>query len=347
MARVDRLKQRLLKELVDQNVELVTGTPRRKLLKRRRRLRLGSSLLGLALLPVALLASSRLFAPDLAPVAVATREPGPARAELAGAQGGEGAEPVRKAAPRPIDPSVFPLAVRRIAIDPGHGGSAVGTRSSSGLFEKDMTLDIAQRVRRLLEASSFEVVMTRQDDRAVSLRDRARIANEARADLFVSIHLNWIAGGNTRGVETYYLGPTDDPELDRLAALENRDSGYAVADFRRLLDQVYADARQGSSRQLAEAIDASLYRSLSRLPTGQTASGDGAALSDRGVKTAPFLVLVSTEMPAVLAEVSSLSNATEAELLTKPLYRQYIAEALARGVRRYALAAESAPEKGI
>ena len=345
MARVDRLKQRLLKELVDQNVELVSGAPQRKLLKRRRRLRLGSSLLGLALLPVALLGSSRLFAPDLAPAAEATPA-APVRAELRGPKAREGAGAVRKAAPRPIDPSVFPLAVRRIAIDPGHGGAAVGTRSSSGLFEKDMTLDIARRVRRLLEASSFEVVMTREDDRAVSLRDRARIANEARADLFVSIHLNWIEGDNRRGVETYYLGPTDDPELDRLAALENRDSGYAVADFRRLLDQVYADARQGSSRQLAEAIDGSLFRSLSRLPA-RLPTEEGAALADRGVKTAPFLVLVSTEMPAVLAEVSSLSSPAEAELLTKPLYRQYIAEALARGVRRYALAAESAPEKGI
>ncbi len=338
MARVDRLKQRLLRELVDQNVELVRGTPH-KTLKRSRRLRLGSSLLALALLPVALLASSRLFAPALMPVAptasVAMSAPGDVP---------EVAENVRKSAPRPIDPSVFPLAVRKIAIDPGHGGSSVGTRAATGLYEKDVTLDIGRRLERLLAASSFEVVMTRQDDRAVSLRDRARIANQARADLFVSIHLNWIAGGNTRGVETYYLGPTDDPELDRLAALENRDSGYAVADFRRLLDQVYAGARQGSSRRLAESIDASLFSSLSRASAAVGASGGG--LSDRGVKTAPFLVLVSTEMPAVLAEVSSLSNPTEAELLAKPLYRQYIAEALARGVRRYALAAESATEKG-
>lgn len=341
MARVDRLKQRLLRELVDQNVELVQGMPR-KTLKRRRRLRLGSSLLGLSLLPVALLASSRLFAPDLSSIATSA----PVRSGPSPPASSPSAEELRLAAPRPIDPSVFPLAVRRIAIDPGHGGFSVGTRAASGLYEKDVTLDIARRVQRLLEASAFEVVMTRNDDQAVSLRDRARIANEARADLFVSIHLNWISSGNTRGVETYCLGPTDDPELDRLAALENRDSGYAVADFRRLLDQVYADARQGSSRRLAESIDGSLFRSLSKLPARE-ASTSGAAVADRGVKTAPFLVLVSTEMPAVLAEVSSLSNATEAELLTKPLYRQYIAEALARGVRRYALAVESAPEKGI
>jgi len=346
MARVDRLKQRLLRELVDQNVELVQGMPR-KTLKRRRRLRLGSSLLGLALLPVALLASSRLFAPGLSPIeAPVSPAAAPTRTGPAEPANLPSTEAPRKAAPRPIDPSVFPLAVRRIAIDPGHGGFSVGTRAASGLYEKDVTLDIARRVQRLLEASSFEVVMTRTDDRAISLRDRARIANDARADLFVSIHLNWISVGNTRGVETYYLGPTDDPELDRLAALENRDSGYAVADFRRLLDQVYADARQGSSRRLAESIDGALFRSLSRLPAREP-TANGAAVADRGVKTAPFLVLVSTEMPAVLAEVSCLSNATEAELLTKPLYRQYIAEALARGVRRYALAAESAPEKGI
>ncbi len=344
MARVDRLKQRLLRELVEQNVELVAGLPR-KTLKRRRRLRLGSSLLGLALLPVALLASSRLFAPALGPVAPPVDGSAASRVSNPGRTEGREIPEARLAAPRPIDPSVFPLAVRRIAIDPGHGGAAVGTRAASGLYEKDITLDIARRVRRLLEEASFEVVMTREEDRAVSLRERARIANEAQSDLFVSIHLNWIAGGNTRGVETYYLGPTDDPELDRLAALENRDSGYAVADFRRLLDQVYAGARLDSSRRLAESIDGSLFRSLSRLPSHLPTSG-GSEIADRGVKTAPFLVLVSTEMPAVLAEVSCLSNETEAELLTKPLYRQYIAEALARGVRRYALAAESAPEKG-
>ncbi len=340
MARVDRLKQRLLHELVEQNLELMRGLPRRTL-KRRRRFRLGGSMLALALLPVALLASSRLFAPKEASAPTALRPAVPSSVKARPV-----VEPVRLAAPQPIDPLVFPLAVRKIAIDPGHGGTAVGTRAASGLFEKDMTLDIARRLARLLEASSFEVVMTRDDDRAVSLRERARIANDARADLFVSIHLNWIAGGNTRGVETYYLGPTDDPELNRLAALENRDSGYAVADFRRLLDQVYADARQGSSRRLAEAIGRSLFRSLSSLPALLSSPGR-AGIADRGVKTAPFLVLVSTDMPAVLAEVSCLSDETEAELLTRPLYRQYIAEALARGVRRYALAAESAPEKGI
>ncbi|MEP7011091.1 MAG: hypothetical protein ABJC13_12270, partial [Acidobacteriota bacterium] len=141
MARVDRLKQRLLRELVDQNVELVQGMPR-KTLKRRRRLRLGSSLLGLSLLPVALLASSRLFAPDLSSIATSA----PVRSGPSPPASSPSAEELRLAAPRPIDPSVFPLAVRRIAIDPGHGGFSVGTRAASGLYEKDVTLDIARRV---------------------------------------------------------------------------------------------------------------------------------------------------------------------------------------------------------
>src|SRR6185295_5758428 len=259
--------------LVAQNVDLVRGTPDRHL-KQRRRFRLGSSLLALTLLPMAVLGSSRLWAPAFQPV------PEPASA----------ARPVARAvsspppssflpAPRPIDPSVFPLAVHRIAIDAGHGGKSGGTRAPSGLTEQEVTLDIARRLKRHLEGASFEVVMTRDQDREVSLKDRARIANQARSDLFLSIHLNWIAGGNTRGVETYYLGPTDDPELSRLAALENRESGYSVADFRRLLDGVYADAREGSSRRFAESINGSLFRSLTSVDHG---------IANRGVKTAPF-----------------------------------------------------------
>jgi N-acetylmuramoyl-L-alanine amidase len=181
--------------------------------------------------------------------------------------------------------------------------------------------------------------MTRQEDRSLSLEDRGLAANRAGADIFVSIHLNWIDDRKTRGIETYYLGPTDDPFLTRLAADENRESGYSLADMRRLLDRIYAGVRQEKSKRLAETVQSSLFGSLGKVSPG---------LQNRGVKAAPFIVLLTTEMPAILAEVSCLSNEDEAELLTQPQYRQTIAEALAAGVRSYADTVEGQPgKKGI
>ncbi|MCB1054353.1 MAG: N-acetylmuramoyl-L-alanine amidase, partial [Acidobacteria bacterium] len=146
-------------------------------------------------------------------------------------------------------------------------------------------------------------------------------------DIFVSIHVNWIEQREIRGVETYFLGATDDPYLRAIAAAENKDSGYSLADFRSIMEGVYAGVRQDESRRLAQAVQRQLFASL---------KGVNPALRNRGVKTAPFVVLVSSEMPAVLVEVSCLSNDEEAALLTKPLYREYIARALSSGIRDYA-----------
>lgn len=230
-------------------------------------------------------------------------------------------------APRPLDRSVFPLAVRKVVIDPGHGGENVGTEARGGVLEKTLALDISKRLRELLVESSYEVAMTRDGDEFVSLDDRAALANESGGDIFVSIHLNWIEERQVRGVETYFLGATDDPYLNALAARENRDSGYSVNDFRRLLERVFADVRQGESERLAREVQRGLYDHLRKV---------NPQVKDRGVKKAPFVVLTSTEMPAILAEVSCLSNEKEARLLTSPGYRQYIAEALFSGIDTYA-----------
>jgi N-acetylmuramoyl-L-alanine amidase len=329
-----RLKRRLLRDLVQENLDLIEGRLPRNL---KRRKGISPRVLLLGLLSVGLAGSTRLVpspagSPQATPVGLAaalgarvvpaTAPPAPAVESLA--------------APTPVNAAVFPLAVRRIALDPGHGGDSLGTRAPLGLIEKELTLDIAERLRKLLEAHNFQVLMTREGDRTVSLEDRGRAANHAGADIFVSIHLNWIDNPAARGVETYYLGPTDDPFLTRLAAEENRESGYSMADMRRLLDRIYADVRQGQSRRLAEVVQASLFRSIGKVNPG---------IENRGIKAAPFIVLLATEMPAILAEVSCLSNEDEAELLTKPLYRQYIAEALAAGIRSYADGVEG--EKGI
>jgi len=222
---------------------------------------------------------------------------------------------------------VLPLTVQRIVLDPGHGGGDLGTRTSLGLTEKEVTLDLALRVGALLSADGYDVGYTRRDDRRVSLRDRAATANGRHADLFVSIHVNWLEDGRAnRGIETYYLGPTDDPFLVRLASDENRESGYSLADTRRLLDSIYADLRQQQSRAFASAVQRHIVRAARSL---------GPEVRDRGVKSAPFLVLVGTEMPAILAEVASLSSLAEARQLVRDDYRERLAVALRDGIRAY------------
>ena len=229
--------------------------------------------------------------------------------------------------PRRLDRAVLPLAVRRVVLDPGHGGVQSGAISDSGVAEKEITLDIAFRLRHLLKDRLFEVLMTRETDVTLSLGERVTFANEKRADLFVSIHVNWLPHRATRPLETYHVGPTDDPIALRLVGTENRDSGYSLAAYRGLLERIYLDTRRDESRALAATINAELYRSLKEV---------NPALENRGVKMAPFAVLVGTAMPAVLVEVSCLSNEADVSLLTKADYRERIAQALLRGIRSYA-----------
>jgi N-acetylmuramoyl-L-alanine amidase len=233
--------------------------------------------------------------------------------------------------PDSLVPEVIPLSVSRIVVDPGHGGGDGGTSLRYGLLEKDLTLDISLRLAELLRNASLDVILTRDSDVAVSLKERVAIANQARADLFFSIHVNWLPDRTARGIETYYLGPTDDPFLSRLAAAENRSSGYSVADYRRLLEGIYADIRQSESRRLAQAVQVALHRSLLE---------ENPEIVSRGVMMAPFVVLVATEMPAILVEVACLSNDREARLLAIPRYRERIADALFEGLTTYASAAK-------
>lgn len=336
MANVDRIKRQLLRDLVQQNVELAEGRLPKTLRRGRRwppSLRVAAAAaLSLALLGSSGLIASRHQAPESSPAS--PPRPSPVRrAPTAGAP----SPAAFTSAPQAVDAAVFPLAVRKVVIDAGHGGTSTGTRTPEGTLEKDLTLDIAERLQRLLAGQAFQVVMTREADRDVSLKERGGLANRAQADIFVSIHLNWIANRRSGGLETYYMGPTDDPELTRLVASENRESGYSLADMRRLLDRIYAGVRQEKSKKLAETVQGALFQTLGKV---------SPAIENRGVKTAPFIVLLTTDMPAILAEVSSLSNADEARLLTKPLYRQSIAEALAQGIRAYAASVEG-PELNV
>jgi len=169
------------------------------------------------------------------------------------------------------------------------------------------------------------------------LDKRVAFANENKADLFVSIHVNWMEPHTIRALETYYVGPTDDPAALKLASRENKDSGYSLSDYKKILDKIYVDARRGESRTLARNVQSQLFRAL---------KPDNPELESRGVKTAPFVVLIGTQMPAILVEVACLSNEEEAELLTKEDYRENIAVALARGIRSYANSLIVADTKG-
>ena len=238
--------------------------------------------------------------------------------------------------PRRLDRAVFPLSVKRIVLDPGHGGTQHGAISDSGVSEKDITLDIALRLRQLLKDGVFDVLMTRETDVSLSLEQRIAVANAKRGDLFVSIHVNWIPRRQVRPLETYYVGPTDDPGTLRLARTENRDSRHSLAAYRGLLERIYLDTRRDESHALAKAINTELYRSLKDV---------NPELENRGVKMAPFAVLVGTEMPAILVEVSCLSNEADVGLLTTADYREKIAGALLRGIRSYARELDGAGRK--
>lgn len=333
MSQTSSLKRQLLRQAVADNISTRRGepSPRRSNTPRKRhrspwRLILSSLLIvaGTALV---------LF---LRRAPTAQANPPDPETRLASAMAKEPLREVTYSAPQPIDSDVFPLEVRRIVLDPGHGGSDFGTVDHE-MVEKEITLDIAERLARLLRQDGFLVDLTRRDDRKLSLRQRAEIANSLHSDLFVSIHVNWMSQRKVRGVETYFLGATDDPDLKEMVRRENRESGYSLADMKMLLEGIYTGVRRDASRQLASRVQRTLFDSLRQV---------NPELKNRGVKTAPFVVLVSTEMPAILAEVSCLSNREEARLLSRPLYRDHIAEALFRGIRGYADDVHQTEEKG-
>ncbi|MGH9380784.1 MAG: N-acetylmuramoyl-L-alanine amidase family protein [Thermoanaerobaculia bacterium] len=330
MGRVTRVKRRLLRQVVEENVSLVEGrrwSSREPRVHRRLRAAVyaGAPLALLLLTYVAgrSAARGRSDADAPAPLDAAVTP----SATLAAPAGVPVAADVRSfAVPEPIAREVLPLTVRRVVLDPGHGGDNEGTATRDGLLEKRLTLDIARRLRRLLEVAAFEVVMTRTQDLALSLAERGELANRRQGDIFVSIHVNWLGDPEARGVETFYLGPTDDPYVERLAASENTDGGLRLAEYRAALDRVYAGVRREESRALAEAVQRTLLASARRRAPG---------VRDRGVKSAPFGVLIHTQMPAILAEVGAMSSDVDSELLRDPQYRQHLAEALFAGIRAY------------
>lgn len=220
------------------------------------------------------------------------------------------------------------LGVKRIMLDAGHGGEDPGALGPNGLKEKDIVLKLVKLVGTKLteKLPGVEILYTRTSDVFIPLAKRPALANSMKADLFISIHLNASPDPNAKGIETYYLNFTTDPESMRVAALENRANEKGLADLQDLVKAVLANTKLNESKMLAEKVQRELVRQL---------SFSYPDIEDRGVKYAPFLVLVGTRMPAILVEADFITNPVSAERLTKEEYLEKIAEGIAKGIENY------------
>ena len=220
------------------------------------------------------------------------------------------------------------LKIGRIVIDPGHGGHDMGTIGPTGLMEKDLCLDVALRLGKIIQQKlpGADIVYTRSDDTFIPLEERTHIANEAKADLFVSIHANSSPDRGARGVETYYLNLRGSPEAMAVAARENAVSQEGIHDLEDVVKQIARTEKIDESKELAEDVQDSLSKRIQKT---------ARPVRNRGVRKAPFVVLIGADMPSILTEISFLSNPSDEQLLKKPEHRQRVAEGLYQGVATY------------
>ena len=219
------------------------------------------------------------------------------------------------------------LKIGKIVIDPGHGGHDTGTIGPHGLEEKDLVLDVGRRLGKLLQTRlGADVVYTRKDDTFIPLETRTSIANQEQADLFVSIHANSSRDPDARGVETYYLNFTSSAEALDVAARENAASDKSIHELQDLVKKIALKEKIEESREFASNVQRALHSGLAAKSPG---------IRDRGVKKAPFIVLIGANMPSILAEISFVSNPGDERRLRTSEYRQRIAESLYRGISKY------------
>jgi N-acetylmuramoyl-L-alanine amidase len=218
------------------------------------------------------------------------------------------------------------LGVSRIVIDPGHGGHDPGAQGN-GIDESSLVLDVGLRLEALLKAQpGFEVVMTRRTDEYVPLDQRTVIANRDNADLFLSIHANAMKDVDVRGVETYFLNFATNPHAEAVAARENATSGKTMNSLTDLVKAITLNNKIEESRELATIVQTSMLQDL---------KSPQRVIKDLGVKQAPFVVLIGAEMPSVLAEISFVTNKTDAALLKQGPFRQAIAQSLFDAIVKY------------
>lgn len=223
---------------------------------------------------------------------------------------------------------VLGLKLDRVVLDPGHGGHDEGTRSKSGLLEKDLVLDVSKRLAEMLrERMGTEVILTRTDDTYIGLEGRTQLANESKADLFLSIHANSSPAKNVAGVETFYLNFSATREDLDLATRENAAAESSIADLKDVVAKIALRAKVDESREFALRVQNSLHAAALK---------QNKEAKDRGIKKAPFVVLIGADMPSVLAEIGFLSNSRDETLLKSTEHRNRIAEALYQAIANYA-----------
>ncbi|MGD9503416.1 MAG: N-acetylmuramoyl-L-alanine amidase [Syntrophobacteraceae bacterium] len=223
--------------------------------------------------------------------------------------------------------SLFGLDVKTIVIDPGHGGIDAGAVGGSGVKEKNVTLDVALRLKaRLKKRGKYNVLLTREKDNFVSLAKRVEFANSVNTDLFVSIHVNSLPNRDVNVIETYYFGPPQNDETLRLAQRENKDSNYSIGELKAIIQDISDTVKRQESVRLARAIQDRLLSNVRNYD---------ADVLDTGVKVAPFVVLLGVEAPSVLAEISCITNEEEEGKLASEEYREKIASFLEEGIVRY------------
>ncbi len=217
------------------------------------------------------------------------------------------------------------LKIGRIVIDPGHGGHDTGTIGPTGLMEKDLCLDVALRLGKIIEQRlpGADVIYTRSDDTFVPLEERTSIANQAKADLFISIHANSSRDSGARGIETYYLNMKGSAEAMEVAARENATAQEGVHDLESLVKKIAQTEKIDESKEFAQDIQDSLAKRTQK------------NVKNRGVRKAPFVVLIGADMPSILTEISFLSNPSDEKLLKQPEQRQRVAEGLFQGISSY------------
>jgi N-acetylmuramoyl-L-alanine amidase len=219
------------------------------------------------------------------------------------------------------------LKIGRIVIDPGHGGHDLGTIGPGGLFEKDLVLSIALDLQSLLqEKLGAQVILTRSDDTFIALEERSAIANQFRADLFISIHANSSRSRSTSGVETYYLNFAKTDAEREIASRENATSVSSISELEDLIKRIAQADKSTESKELASLIQKKLYSGVRKMfPTAQ----------NRGVRSAPFIVLIGANMPSILTEVAFISNPRDERLLKKAPNQQRLVKALFSGIEDY------------
>ena len=217
--------------------------------------------------------------------------------------------------------------IRRIVVDPGHGGHDPGAQGANGTREKDIVLQIALRLaHKLREELGLDVVLTRSTDVFIELQERTAIANKVGADLFVSIHANASLNRNASGIETYYLNLAKTEKVAQLAAKENGTSLEKVSILQAVLFDLMANYKLNDSAHLADEVQKAVYRKV---------GGSYSGVKNLGVKQGPFYVLVGATMPSILVETAFVSNDREEARLNDPNYQECTAAGIFEGIREY------------